>query len=357
MEDGPSRRLLPPLTWLASIALVAVIAGFASGGVIALLLRSNDSDSPIGPVAEDRIAAVTAAALPSVVTVINELAPQPGTPSGVAGGAGVIIDERGFVLTNEHIVRNSARLIVVLNSGETRSATLVSHDAPFTDLAVLRIASGGLKALPIGRSDGLARGQTVIAIGSPDFDYGNTVTAGVVSGTERRKRLAGVWLDDLIQTDAAINSGNSGGPLVTLDGEAVGIVTFRDVGGDDDLVGISFAQSSRVFVPILRSMIDRGQFPRPYFGIDHSDVDARTMAADGLPFSGGARVERVYAGGPADAAGLRPGDVLLRVGRYELSSELPFINTLALLRISERVPVQFLRDGRLLEASVEVKAR
>ncbi len=354
MEERATRRSLPPLSWLVAIAAVALIVGSASGGGVALLLRSSGDDAAAS---DDRIAAVTRAVRPSVVTIINELAPRSGGSGGVAGGAGFIVDARGFVVTNEHLLRNSARLSVVLNSGETRSATLVSHDAPFTDLAVLRIGAGGLKALPIGRSEALTPGQTVVAIGSPDFDYGNTVTAGVVSGTERRKRLAGVYLDDLIQTDAAINAGNSGGPLVTLAGEAVGIVTFRDIGGEDDLTGISFALSSRSFAPIVRAIIDRGQFARPYFGIDHRDIDPRAAAANGLPVEGGAFVDRVFGGGPAEQAGLRAGDVILRIGRLELGSELPFINALAQLRINERVPVQYWREGRLHETVVAVTAR
>jgi 2-alkenal reductase len=222
---------------------------------------------------------------------------------------------------------------------------VVSTDAPYTDLAVLRVPPGGLKSLPLGSSEQLQPGETVIAIGSPDFDYNNTVTAGVVSGLERRKLLQGVYLEDLIQTDAAINLGNSGGPLINLRGEVVGVITFRDVGGDDDLTSISFAISSRTFKPIIDSMIAKGAFPRPYFGIDHQNG------------SRGALVQRVYDASPAEKAGIKLGDVILRIGRNEVTQALPFLNALALAGTTGRVPVQVLRDGRTLDLMLELAAR
>src|SRR3989304_3600610 len=201
-------------------------------------------------------ARAVAEALPAVVTVINELPAAQG--GGVAGGAGFIADARGFVVTNEHLVSVQGKLSVVLNDGEIRPAELVSHDAPFTDLAVLRIPAGGLTALDLGDSEALALGETLIALGSPDIDYRNSVTVGVVSGLGRRKLLGGIYREDLIQTDAAINVGSSGGPLVNLRGEVVGVVSFRDIGAEDPLFGISFAISSRTMRPIVEPIIARG---------------------------------------------------------------------------------------------------
>jgi S1-C subfamily serine protease len=209
--------------------IVGVLSGAVAGGVTVLLLdRDDDGSSAAIPSGnESAIARTAEAALASVVTVINE---QPSflneqglivDPSSV--GSGVIIDERGFILTNEHVIHDTGNLKVVLENGEERPAQLVSHDAPFTDLAVVRIPSGGLQALPVGDSDDLVLGQPVIAIGSALYEYRNSVSSGIVSGLHRRWLRQDVFMEDLIQTDTAINNGNSGGPLLNLKGEVVGL--------------------------------------------------------------------------------------------------------------------------------------
>jgi 2-alkenal reductase len=350
VEDGKSLKL--PIAWLGMIVAVALIAGGAAGAGVALLIN-NDNSAPRAapetraPTDESSITAQAVAnVLPGVVIVVNEIAPKEGLEQGGLGaGAGFVADERGFIVTNEHIVHDPGKLTVVLPNGDKRPATIVSTDYPYTDIAVIRIASGGLKAVPVGRSENLRQGETVVAIGSPDFDYDNTVTAGVVSGLERRKFLQGVFLDDLIQHDAAINLGNSGGPLINTRGEVVGVNTFRDVGGDDDLTGISFAISSRVFRPIVQAMIARGSFPRPYFGVDHQNGNR------------GAMVTKVYDSSPADKAGIKVGDVILRVGRNDVTKDLPFLNTLELVGINDRVPVQLLRNGQTMDVTVELTPR
>ena len=249
------------------------------------------------------------------------------------------------MLTNEHIVRFPGKLTVVMDDGELRSATLVSHDAPFTDLALLRIPSGGLKALAFGDSDNLVPGETVLAIGSPDVDYQNSVTVGVASGLHRRKRLGDIWLEDLIQTDAAINVGSSGGPLLNLAGEVVGMITFRDIGTSDPLFGISFALSSNSIQPIVRSIIEDGGFPRPYFGIEHRDIDEELLASSDLAVDQGALIERVYDGSPAQTAGFRPGDVIPPSRSHGNHRNNTFLNALAGVGPNDRVTVAAWRDG------------
>jgi S1-C subfamily serine protease len=352
VEEGRSLKL--PIAWLGIIVGAALIAGAIAGAGASLLIDGSD-DSDRTPEAgngrasaglpEGSPAEAAARAVPSVVIVVNEIAPKGNEPGALGAGAGFVADERGFIVTNEHIVHDPGKLTVVLANGERRPATLVSTDFPFTDLAVLRITPGGLKALPIGKSEDLHQGEPLLAIGSPDFDYANTVTAGVVSGLERRKLLQGIFLDDLIQTDAAINLGNSGGPLINLRGEAVGVVTFRDVGGDDDLRGISFAISSRTFRPIVQSIIAKGAYPRPYLGIEHQNGNR------------GALVQRVYDASPAEKAGIKTGDLILRLGKNDITQSMPFLNALALVGINDRLPVQVLRDGRTLDLTVEMTPR
>ena len=371
MEDGFGGRR-QRIGVLLLVLAAAFLGGALAGGLVSLLVDGDSAADTSGASdrasdvegwrlavsVEEAVAEVTTFATPSVVMIINELRPSPTLPEGgIGGGAGVIVDDRGFILTNEHLVRGAATLTVVLNSGETRPASVVSHDAPFTDLAIIQISPGGLRSLALGDSTALRQGQTLIAIGSPDFDYRNSVTVGVVTGLKRRKELDGVWFEDLIQTDAAINTGNSGGPLVNLKGEVVGLVTFRDIGTDDLLFGISFAISSRTIAPVLSSIIDAGEFPRPYFGIDHRDVDREFALANGLGVDQGALVRRIADASPAQAAGILPGDVILRIGPNEITDQLSFINALALVNIDERVPVWVWRDGVVQQVDLHVTAR
>ncbi len=354
MEEATRGPKLP-LGWVAALVGVALIAGAVSGAAATLLLddgssSSAGSKSPLADVAE--------ATLPAVVTVINEITPSAEYPQGgVGGGAGVIVDERGFVMTNAHIVSLPGTYTVILNNGEERRATLVSSDAPFTDVAVLRIQGGGLTALEFGDSAALRQGDTVMALGSPDIDYRNSVSSGIVSGLERRKLLGDIWLEDLVQFDAAINVGNSGGPIVNLEGEIIGMSTFRDVGGDEEILfGISFALSSRHLQPIVSAIIDKGKYARPYFGIEHQDIDDSMSLPANTPRVG-AVVTRVIPGSPAQAAGLRAGDVLLRLGRTAIDDENTFLNALGQVPAAGRVQVHYWREGRELDATAETVAR
>jgi S1-C subfamily serine protease len=356
LDNGFSRPK-PPLLWIVLFLLLALVSGAVSGVVVSLLLNDDD-DAPASSAPSQSVAEAVAIALPSVVTVINEIAPSPRLPNGgIGGGAGVVIDQRGLILTNEHIVGLPGKLSVILNDGEIRPATLVSDDAPFTDLAVIRIASGGLKALPLGDSDKLQPGETLIAIGSPDVDYHNSVSVGVASGLHRRKRLGDVWYSDLIQTDAAINVGNSGGPLINLAGEVVGLNTFRDIGTDDPLFGISFAQSSNAIKPIVQSITQKGSYPRPYLGIEHRELDSDQEVSNPGQLPYGAVVTSVIQPSPASKAGIRTGDVLLTLGRIQIGPENTFINALAGAGGNNRVPVQLWREGRIVETVVEMELR
>jgi 2-alkenal reductase len=312
---------------------------------------------------DDAVTQAIEAASPAVVTIVNQKAPrvdeQGRLVEGIDVGTGVVIDPRGYVITNEHVVSEPGQLSVVFVNGEERPARLVSDDAPFSDLAVLQIPAGNLKALSFGDSSRLKLGQTVIAIGSALFDYRNSVTAGVVSGLGRRYLRDQVFMEDLIQTDAAINTGNSGGPLLTTNGEVVGLTTnvVRRIGTATDVYGIAFAISSRTMEPIVNAIIENGKFPRPYMGIDHMDLTLETAQELGLRSERGALVRRVIEGSPAQAAGLRTGDIILRMGRFELNDDLPFLNALARFRPAESVALQFLRDGRVAEVTVEVAER
>jgi len=362
-QRGGSPQSPPPPVWLALSLAVALLAGAISGAAVAFLNDSGSGSSssraalPDGS-AGDAVSQAVAKAMPSVVAIINELTVTGDNPQGgTAGGAGVVIDSRGYVLTNAHIVVLPGTLYVILADGSVRPATAVSNDAPFTDVAVIQVQGGRLPALPVADSADLMPGQTVVAIGSPDIDYFNSVSVGVVSGVQRRKQLGNVWLEDLIQTDAAINVGNSGGPLLNLNGEVVGINTFRDMGGGDPLFGISFAISSRTFAPIVQSMITSGKFPRPYFGVEHTDLNEEVAASRGLTQTAGALIESVIGNSPAQRAGLRAGDVVTNIGPVELSPQLGLLNALARVGASDNVDVKILRGSQPQTLKVQLEPR
>jgi 2-alkenal reductase len=367
-------RLKPPLL-IAAFLVVAIVSGLVSGVAVALLM---DDDGPsiasrpeatASPAAaartltpEETIAQVAEAASSSVVTIFNEGEPRVEnglTVTTVNTGSGVIIDSRGFIVTNEHVIRAPGTLSVLLQTGEQRPAVVVSHDAPFTDLAVLQIPEGGLRPLAFGDSAELEVGQTVLAIGSALYEFGNSVTAGIVSGLGRRYLREGIYMEDLIQTDAAVNTGNSGGPLVTLEGRMVGMVAnvVRRIDGAENVQGISFAISTRTIAPIIDSILRTGSFPRPYFGVEHVDLDVPTAAELGVGVSRGALVQDVLEDSPADEAGLQAGDVILTLGGAEINEGFTFLNTLAVVAPDERVPVSFLRGEDVMQTSVQLVPR
>ncbi len=368
--DPAIRPARPHVGWLLAIVAAAFIGGAASGAVVSFLISDGSSGggsrqaSSRSLTADDSaITSTVAQAGPSIVTIINEQPPaqdsQGNAVQSVSVGSGVIVDQRGFIVTNEHVIHDHGKLSVLLDGGEERAATLVSDDAPFTDLAVLKIPPGNLRALSFGNSDQLKLGQSVIAVGSALYDYRNSVTVGVVSGLGRRYFRQNIFMEDLIQTDAAINNGNSGGPLLTTDGQVVGLTTnvVRRIGDVDNVYGIAFAISSKTIQPIVKAIIDRGSFARPYFGIDHQDVDSDLAASNKLPADHGALVRQVFGGSPAEQAGLRAGDIILKVGRYDLSDDVPFLNALSLFSPRDRIAIQLVRDGRPLQVTVEVGQR
>lgn len=355
------------LRWLAVVVIAALVGAGVSGALVALVLESDDNtpSSAVQRVSRpdaadlESVADVVSYAMPAVVTVINEGPTQRDGSLNLAIGTGVIVDERGFIVTNEHVIHDAGKLRVVLSNGEERSATLVSDDAPFTDIAVLRVVPGDLTSLPFGESQSLRLGEPVVAIGSALFEFRNSVSTGVVSGLGRRWLRNGVFMEDLVQTDTAINSGNSGGPLLNLQGEIVGLnaAVVRTFGSADTVQGISFAIGSQTLQPIVTSIIERGRYPRPYFGIEHQNVDADLLATTNPGINRGALVRRVIDGGPAAKAGIRAGDVILRIGSAELNDNVTFINALAKLGLTDKPSVEVWRAGRSLELTVEVQPR
>ncbi|MCF8129194.1 MAG: trypsin-like peptidase domain-containing protein [Deltaproteobacteria bacterium] len=238
-------------------------------------------------------------------------------------GSGFVIDRRGYILTNNHVVAKAQKLTVTMASGKRIDATLVGRD-PGTDLAVIRIPPGDVEAVAtLGDSDQLLPGRKAIAIGNP-FGLSHTLTTGIVSALHRSIRTEdGNEIEDLIQTDAAINPGNSGGPLLDSNGDVIGINTaiFSLSGGYQ---GIGFAIPINLAKRVAEQLITSGKVARPWLGISGLSLSPSLAEGLGLGVSQGVLVVQVFPGGPAHQAGLRGGDreVLIRGIRLRLGGDI-----------------------------------
>lgn len=298
---------------------------------------------PATPISFDINTAITEAVSqvgPSVVTIINRL------PTGEMGrGSGVIITESGHVVTNNHVVEGANRIQVVLADGTELDATLAGAD-PYADLAVVRVEGDLPPPAPWGNSDTLKPGETVVAIGSPLGNFVNTVTEGVVSNIGRDIDIGqGLQLQDMIQTDAAINRGNSGGPLINLAGQVVGINTLIVRGSAIQAEGLGFAIPSNTARAIATQLIQTGSVSRPYVGIQWRWITPNVSATFGLPVEFGAFVTQVVPNSPAEEAGIQQGDILIAINGQELNQDNPFINVLYEYEPGDRVTVTVLREG------------
>lgn len=235
---------------------------------------------------------------------------------GRGGGAGVVFTPDGFVLTNSHVVHGSAGSSVTLADGRRTMATLVGDD-PHTDLAVLRIGGTSLPWASLGDSRRLRVGQIAIAIGNP-YGFHHSATAGIISAVGRSLRARSGWLiDDIIQTDAALNPGNSGGALVTSRGEVIGINTATIMPAQ----GLCFAVASRTAKFVASRLLVDGRVRRSAIGVGAQDapIPRATAVAAGLAASAGVRVVSVEAGSPAETSGLRVGDTIIAFGEHAVS--------------------------------------
>jgi len=327
----------------------AIFSGaFVAGVLISTGARAEALRYPVVPLT---VPAIVARAMPAVVSIttrqierdqFNQAVPTRGL------GSGFIFDRLGYVLTNNHVVAGADQIKVTLSDERNFRARLVGADR-FTDLAVLKLEGNGFASVPLGDSRQLKVGETVIAIGSPLWiEGGPTVTTGVVSGLGRTMEQDDLpMLHNLIQTDAAINAGNSGGPLLDLSGRVVGINTAVIASAH----GIGFAISIDTAKPVVRELIARGRVARPSLGLVAVSLTPQIAYANDLPIERGMLVLRVDAGGPAQTAGLEPGDVITAVARRPVGNLHHFHEALARHRIGETVEVSLWRDGETLARS------
>lgn len=289
---------------------------------------------------------------PAVVTVTGTIPSQmtqfgPSGPQTVSG-SGVFISDQGYIITNNHVIDGMSSPTILLADGTREAATLVGTDK-YSDIAVLK-ASGLVPAVAsLGNSDLLNAGETVLAIGSPLGDFTNTVTVGVVSATGRSIDTGnGYTIDGLIQTDAAINQGNSGGPLVNLAGEVIGINTLivRDSGSGTVAEGLGFAIPINTVAAVANQIISTGYVSRPFMGINFQPLSPDISAAYNLPVDYGAYVTSVAASSPASQAGLQKGDIITGIGDISLDETHSFINTLFMFKPGDQVNVHYMRNNQ-----------
>jgi serine protease Do len=295
---------------------------------------------------------------PAVVTVVGTI-PGQVTFFGVTGdqtvsGTGFFITDQGYILTNNHVVEGTQQVNIVLSDGTRQSATIVGTDQ-YSDIAVLKTDSKVPAVVSLGNSDKLDPGESVIAIGSPLGDFKNTVTVGVVSATGRSIDTGkGYTIDNLIQTDAAINHGNSGGPLVDLAGDVIGINTLivRDTGSGDVAEGLGFAIPVNTAQAVAQQIIQRGYFARPYMGISFQPINPDIANRYNLPAKWGAYVTQVESGSPASQAGLMENDIITRVGDITLDDTHSYINALFTYKPGDAVPLVVMRNGNETQLQV-----
>ncbi|MBX0327810.1 trypsin-like peptidase domain-containing protein [Oscillochloris sp. ZM17-4] len=290
---------------------------------------------------------------PAVVTVLNT------GPQGSGSGSGVIISDKGYILTNNHVVEGASQLAVVFNDGSRRDATLIGTD-PLSDVAVIQVGGQLPAVATVGDAAALQPGEQVLAIGSPLGNFRNTVTAGVVSALNRSVGP----MEGLIQTDAAINSGNSGGPLINLSGEVVGLNTL--VVRNDQLSssaapveGLGFSVPSTIFKGVAEQLIASGKVSYPFLGVSYLPIDGSIAAELNLPVQSGALIQSSRQGVPAvqpgtaaARAGLRDGDIITAIDGSSLDGDTSLRQLLLQHRPGDTVTLTVLRNGQ--ESSVQV---
>ncbi|TLZ64808.1 MAG: PDZ domain-containing protein [Methanobacteriota archaeon] len=256
-------------------------------------------------------------------------------------GSGVVMDKEGHVLTNHHVVQEAERILVTFPDGRVLPGTIAGGDED-TDIAVVKVEGDGLKPADFGDSDRLKVGQPVLAIGNPlGLSGGPTVTSGVVSSLRRSVDMGNGGLK-VIQTDAAVNPGNSGGPLVDLQGKVVAINTVTIPYAE----GIGFAIPANTALKIAREILQQGRVQRTWLGVSGYDVNRRLAAYYGLTVSRGVFVGEVNEEAPAAAAGVEVGDVIVSVGDKPVAAVGDLVDAIREKKIGDAVDIEVIRLGR-----------
>ncbi len=267
-------------------------------------------------------------------------------------GSGVIINSQGYILTNAHVIQEKDEILVTLYDGRQAIAKVIGIDND-TDLAVLHVEIEDLYSIAMGDSDLLQVGDIVLAIGNP-FDFGQTVTQGIVSA-KGRKRMGITTFEDFIQTDADINPGNSGGALINVNGQLIGINTaiISNTGGSQ---GIGLATPINLAIDVMQQLIKDGRVVRGWLGIEAQMLSPNTIRELDLK-SGGVLVAAVLNNGPADKAGIIPGDIIITVGGQSVNGPLQAIQMISRLAPGSAINLHIMRGWEQITLQAEVAER
>jgi len=361
---------------IVMVAGISALSGAVAGGIavysalqsrtpqtITVIPTSSPPDQRAIQVSSTEIESSVTTAVdsigPAVVTVVSIIPGELGffgrSPDQTVTGSGIIISLDGYILTNNHVVEGAKSVGIITTDGRKLEAEIIGTDI-FSDLAVLRIQEKPSTIAILGNSDTLKPGETVIAIGSPLGDFVNTVTVGVVSALGRSLDTgSGYQMENLVQTDAAINQGNSGGPLVNLSGEVVGINTLvvRGSGyGSTIAEGLGFAIPANTALAVAQQIIDKGYVARPYLGVRWQAITPRLAAIYNLPVDWGIVITDVTPGGPADQSGLLYGDIITQIGDMPLDQDHSYVNALFAHQMGETVTLKVYRGTQVIEIPV-----
>ncbi len=278
--------------------------------------------------------------------------PPERSPEMLGQGSGFLVSPDGYILTNSHVIREADTISVLFNDGQELEGKVIGHD-PNTDLAVIKVEGKEFPFLKLGDSSDLEVGQWVLAIGNP-LGLQASVTAGIVSA-KGRSELDILKIEDFIQTDAAINMGNSGGPLVDLNGNVVGINTaiVSNAGG---YMGIGFAIPSNIALHIMDQLISSGEVTRGFLGVNLQRVDSNLAISFGLKKAEGALVADVSHNSPAEQGGLKQGDVILKINNTPVQNRTSFRNQIALMKPGTKLSLEISRNGQIQNLAVVLGA-
>jgi 2-alkenal reductase len=388
----------PLLLTLGCLGLIVLIGVTAAAGILVFFV----TDSSGAPVVSEPAADVSQAAEDEIVhepslepqaVVLNELPSlsslyetvSPGVVNinvflnrnglmGGATGSGFVLDDNGYIVTNQHVVAEATSVSVVFYNGDEAQADVIGED-PDSDLAIIRVEQvpEGVHPLELGDSDQVLVGDWVVAIGNP-FGNQSSMSLGIVSAVGRTiDSIEGVYgIPQAIQTDAAINPGNSGGPLLNLRGEVVGVNAQIATNGVRANAGVGFAIPVNIVSKVVPSLIDEGEYVWPYLGVVGSDVNLLLAQANQLDSQQGAYVDEIVNGGPADLAGMRGstdtvqvdgipvpvgGDIVLAVNGEAVNTFDDLLFQVSMSDPGQIIEVSVLRDGQMIDLSIELAPR
>ncbi len=267
-------------------------------------------------------------------------------------GSGVIIDaDKGYIVTNNHVIANADTIYVTLKDKRKLKAELIGTD-PETDVAILKVKPDNLTAIPLANSSNLRVGDFVVAIGNP-FGLGQTVTSGIISALGRTG-LGIEGYENFIQTDASINPGNSGGALINLNGELIGVNTAI-VGPSGGNIGIGFAIPANMAQQVMQQLIKHGSVKRGLLGVEAQDITPELAEALNLDSTKGTVISAVTEGGAALEAGIKPGDVIIRIDEKTVTSSANLRNMIGLKRVGDSVNIELMREGKQKSFKIAIK--